>query len=117
MRGLRRHQDKVGTATAHGLFGQRKRRQVIGVQNAGGLKVKKRQVLPHGILKHYMRAILCKHRFEVRVPRWWAQNRRNTGRRKRLLELRDERRERRLIAFEHQQALWSEAQNLPAEFQ
>src|SRR5215471_17114436 len=64
-----------------------------------------------------MGAILCKYRFEVRVSRWWTQNRRNTGSRKRLLELRDERRKRRLIAFEHQQTLRSKAQNLPAEFQ
>src|SRR6476469_5667006 len=79
MRYLGRHQNKVRTATAHGLFGQRKRGQVIGVQNAGSLKVKKWQVLPHGILKHYMRAIIRKYRFKVCVSRWWAQNRRNTG--------------------------------------
>src|SRR4029453_10202026 len=90
---------------------------IISTQDTRYLKVKKRQILPHSILKHYMRAILRKHLFKVGIPRWWTQNRRNTGSGKRLLELRDERRKRRLIAFEHQQALRNKAQNLPAEFQ
>src|SRR5687768_1455779 len=102
---------------AHGLLGQRKRGQIIGTHNTGDLKVKKWQILPHGILKYYMWAPLRKHLFEVGIPRWWTENRRNTGSGKRLLELRDERRKRRLIAFEHQQALRSKVQNLPAEFE
>src|SRR5215510_1046062 len=117
MRFLRRHEDKVRTTTARCLLGQRKRGQIISTQDTRYLKVKKRQILPHGILKHYMRAILRKHLFEVGIPRWWIQNRRNTGSGKRLLELRDERRKRRLIAFEHEQALRSKAQNLPTEFE
>src|SRR5262245_11291485 len=116
MRFLRRHEDKVRTTTARCLLGQRKRGQIIGMQDTRYLKVKKRQVLSHGILKHHMGAILRKHRFEISIPRWGTQNRRNTGSGKRLLELRDECRKRRLIAFEYQQALRGKAQELPTEF-